>query len=189
LQSDTLSQFATICQSRSIDHRACPQRLDQPPHGAEWPAYAVTGSPEPQAQVWYSSCLGTTEDVSILIRQRYLGIVENRTMSSSKTRLILLLLCMTMVTALLCPGHTAPPVPDPTAPFEHHHGSLPHAIAHVFCPLAVLPADALLRVFSLALRIALDALLLASAAFVFLPFIPPRLLPVGCARLECALAS
>jgi hypothetical protein len=110
-------------------------------------------------------------------------------MSPSRIRLILLLLCMTMVTALLCPGHTAPPVPDPTAPFEHHHGSLPHAIAHVFCPLAVLPADALLRVFSLALWIALEALLLASAAFVFLPFIPPRLLPVGCARPECALAS
>jgi hypothetical protein len=110
-------------------------------------------------------------------------------MSSSKTRLILLLLCMTIVTALLCPGHTAPSVPEPTAPFEHHHGSLPHAIAHVFCPLAVLPADTLLRVFSLALWIILEALLLASAAFIFPPFIPPRLLPLGITRPKCALAS
>ena len=125
----------------------------------------------------------------MLIRQRYLGIVEKRTMSSSKIRLILLLLCMTMVTALLCPGHTAPSVPEPTAPFEHHHGSLPHAIAHVFCPLAVMPADALLIVFSLASRIAIAALLLASSAFVSLPFIPPRLLLVAITRHEYALGA
>jgi hypothetical protein len=120
--------------------------------------------------------------------------MEKRTVLSVmryKTRLslTLLLLCVAVVTALLCPGHTAPSVPEPTAPFEHHHGSLPHAIAHVFCPIAILPADALLVVSPPSLRIAITALLLASSAFVSLPFIPPRLLFVGIARQAYALKS
>jgi hypothetical protein len=80
-------------------------------------------------------------------------------------------------------------VHDPTAPFEHHHGSLPHAIAHVFCPIAVLPADALLLIFSLALRITIAALLLTSAAFVSLPFKPPRLRLVAITRPKYALGA
>jgi hypothetical protein len=39
------------------------------------------------------------------------------------------------------------------------------------------------------LRIAIAALLLASSAFVFLPFIPPRLFLVGIARHAYALRA
>jgi hypothetical protein len=104
--------------------------------------------------------------------------VKRSTVSSMvqyKTHTILpvLLVCMVLAAAFVCQIHTAPSPHAHAAPFSHHHGSSPQVPGTGLCLVAVLPAGILLTIF-LSVWIAADVAILPSAAFVYLPFIPPR---------------
>ena len=92
-----------------------------------------------------------------------------------KTRVIftLLLVCIAIVTAIACQSHRGLSAYEPVAPLGHHHGSSPHTAGSAFCLIAVLPAGTLFIVV-LSMWVTVSALLLYSASFVSLPFIPPR---------------
>jgi hypothetical protein len=96
-------------------------------------------------------------------------------MAQQKTRTILavLLACMVLATAFVCQIHTAPSAHAHATPFSHHHGSSSQLPGTGLCPIAVLPAGLLLVIF-LSVWIVADVVMLPSAAFVSLPFIPPR---------------
>ena len=103
------------------------------------------------------------------------------TVRRRKTYVILaLLLVCTIAAALLeCQVHTESSedehaaAHEHTAPMSHHHRSTPHAIGHVVCLIAVLPAAMFLVWFTvMRLHVSLRLVCLTSAAFPL--FIPPR---------------